>query len=145
MQKFFKTLETLMVAAWMLPEKENSTYTMVGKTVTKYYNYTNLDYVKEAVRITKYFLLNKDTMMNPNIRNGQINATAYYLANSTADYILDDVRGDGVGMITFDDVIQMLIDGLLLLEQFPTLQTSLTTDLKTDIATTIAGSKSWLT
>lgn len=70
MQNFFKSLESLMVAAWMLPENEISTYTMVGKTVTKYYNYTNLDYVKEALRITKYFLLDKDTMMNPNIRYG---------------------------------------------------------------------------
>ena len=55
-------------------------------------------------------------MMNPNIKYGQINATALYKANSTADYILDDVRGDGFGMITFDDVLQILIDGLLLLE-----------------------------
>lgn len=70
MQKFFFNLESLMVAAWMLPEKENYTYALKYTTSTKYYNYTNIDFVKEAVRITKVFLLNSDTMMNPNIKYG---------------------------------------------------------------------------
>ena len=83
--------------------------------------------------------------MNPHIKYGQINASALYLANSTADYNLDGVRGAGVGMITFDDMALAFIDGLYLLEQFPKLQTSLPTELKTDIETTIAGAKNWLT
>lgn len=64
MQSFNLNLTYLMITAYLLPPGVNYTTSKSNP------NYTSIDFVKEACRITNIFLINNDTKMNPNMNYG---------------------------------------------------------------------------
>jgi Alginate lyase len=55
----------------------------------KYKEFNQKDYITEALRITKVFFLNNDTMMNPNMNYAEVGPSSGSYPKSLSDLYID--------------------------------------------------------
>ena len=131
-QDFVDSVESTVIGAYLLPD--------TLKFRSKYYY---KDYITECLRILTVFFITPSTMMNPNMNYGGLIPIAPITATSSADISFPSGSyGRGAGMISLTESAYRLLDALMLLESFGTVQT-LDTTTAASIATTVAGVKAW--